>query len=90
MYEVTFAVKGRGKFPIDMLRLDCCFPASLSDAQTISCAGFQDPREVTLTKHVSMKPNAYSLQLLVTPARWEEYGWLVSDIQTTTRKVRAK
>ena len=67
LYELIVA--GRGRFPIDMLRHDCCFPASEVDAALVD-SGYPGKREVRLFHRddVRWRP---------TTGRWESFGWKV-------------
>lgn len=69
MKHVKFTVKGRGLFPVDMLRYDCCYPASPQDVNNMDG---REPREVTLVT-ATVNP-------LVGPTkgRWESFGWTVT------------
>lgn len=67
---------GSGQFPLDMLRYDCCFPASQNDVATISKTLHRPGNElhtVTLRYVREYKPNG------PTDARWESFGWHVSN-----------
>lgn len=56
-------------FPIDMLRYDCCWPSTESDAQLIQNNNQDYQRQaITVTKRaVNSKPFSYE--------RWESFGW---------------
>jgi hypothetical protein len=67
-YKTTFQVHGSGRFPLDMLRYDCCFPDCSTDISMLSneC---RDDRIVTLVRHHETKdPN-------LTVGRWNSFGW---------------
>ena len=61
-----FSVRGRGRFPIDMLRYDSCWPFQTKDSAAIEADGV---RTVTLE---SASPNR-------TAARWRSFGWEVVE-----------
>ena len=68
MASYTFAVRGRGVFPFDMLRYDRCWPNSSEDATAMadpSCS-FPGMRQVVLRSE-SDGP---------TPVRWRSFNWL--------------
>ena len=60
------------RFPMDMLRYDCCYPVSTDDAMNISLSfdpDFKDERPtINLYSPVMKEP---------TDARWRSFGWLV-------------
>lgn len=68
----VFVVRGRGSFPIDMLRYDVCHPSTERDSATIMAtferrAGVREVREVELVgTHTP------------TDGRWESFGWKVA------------
>ena len=63
--NITFTVEGRSHFPVDMLRYDSCWPASTDDALNMLET---NQRKVRLVS--GEKP---------TPARWESFGWFVTN-----------
>jgi hypothetical protein len=77
-----FTVTGRGRFPLDMLRYDACYPsdqeaATLMD-HTFAYGGFKGD------------PNPTSIKLrsrtgAPTPERWSSFGWKVSDLKKEGR-----
>lgn len=73
-----FSVTGKGRFPLDMLRYDQCWPRAAEDAEAIGMnLSSLNPREVT------------SVILLVAWAhgptidRWRSFGWEAKIIRTT-------
>jgi len=72
----TFTVEGRGAFPFDMLRYDCCWPKTDDDVHALhynegrSALGL---RTVTLVTEHDNKP---------TLGRWNSYGWNVTSTET--------
>lgn len=75
---ITFKVRGRGNFPIDMLRYDSAWPTSAEDAAKITDSFGQftrapgerrAPWEISLT----------SIVLAPTIGRWESFNVKVID-----------
>ena len=79
MWTHTATFKGRGPFPLDMLRYDCCWPATGDDsAKMAECAYGQPPQEITVKCYAADRRRDF------TPARWESFGWrLVGEIKST-------
>jgi hypothetical protein len=72
LHEAT--VRGRGNFPVDMLRYDSCYPKSESDSFVILRTLNEDLRE--RVEVVIMKLADHALPSSVwTEARWESFGW---------------
>lgn len=70
-----FTVTGRGRFPMDMLRYDHCFPDSSEDAAKITrCLEAPDAEEVSI-KLISYfgHPNKPTVQ------RWRSFSWNVTN-----------
>jgi hypothetical protein len=69
---IFFKVRGKGNFPIDMLRYDECFPSTPVDVSYIEdvsrVEGKRVEREVSLVTNKKYGP---------TEARWESFGWTV-------------
>lgn len=63
----SYDVRGRGTFPTDMLRYDCCWPCTEAGALYI-IVSVHYPEE-SLIRIVSYKPP--------TIARWKSFGWTV-------------
>lgn len=63
MRHYKFTVSGRGTFPFDMLRYDCCYPHSPQDVTKLDGRGL---REVTLIAAKPVGP---------TNRRWNSFGW---------------
>lgn len=70
----TFVVSGNGHFPLDMLRYDCCWPATSIDASVIERMGDlpHGERDVPIGLTTASK-NA------PTVGRWKSFGWTVSS-----------
>jgi hypothetical protein len=68
----TFKVIGDGRFPLDMLRYDACYPVTTNDALAI---GTQFPfRKPTESRTVLLRTNAENAPTI---GRWESFGWRV-------------
>ncbi len=73
MKQFTFTVRGKGEFPIDMLRYDSCWPMTAMDAAVITESFDALHREkggyeVTLTTTAPFRP---------TNGRWESFMFKV-------------
>ena len=66
LHEHRFTVRGRGRFPTDMLRYDECFPASEADSARLDDRG---PR------FVELKARTGSPRFEPTYARWASFNW---------------
>lgn len=72
---IDFVVEGNGPFPIDMLRYDACYPASVDDAEKIvTHLEFHAPYRVTLRHVISKGENPLAKP---TRGRWASFGWAV-------------
>ena len=68
----AFVVAGSGRFPVDMLRYDCCYPANGESAEGIlsdGAYGGEGMREVRLISCMVTRPTA---------ERWRSFGWVVT------------
>lgn len=79
MYMRNFTVRGRGEFPLDMLRYDCCWPQGGDDVEAISpCYETAadrkelDVRSVRLSRWVRTKREP-----VATNGRWDSFNWTV-------------
>ncbi len=79
MHLRYFTVRGRGEFPLDMLRYDSCWPQQSVDADkisptydTLSSESREDlgRRDVFLCKHTRLKTEP-----VATTGRWHSFGW---------------
>jgi hypothetical protein len=66
-----FTVEGDGRFPVDMLRYDACWPHWEQDAYAITNDDYSERRRVVLETHRAAAPTA---------RRWESQGWRVVGI----------
>lgn len=65
--EFTFTVEGYGRFPVDMLRYDACWPKSEGrDSTAMNGDHDSERRRVVLVTAREHSP---------TPGRWESFGW---------------
>ena len=70
----VFTVEGRGPFPLDMLRYDCCWPRTGNDVSLVSNSVIVrgiEGRRIALVS--TRKP---------TLDRWTSFGWNVLDCET--------
>ena len=67
-FHHTFTVRGDGQFPVDLLRLDRCYPHTPEDSAFIQRPS-RGPRAVTL-EHVD-----FSWQWEPSRFAWAEAGW---------------
>ena len=76
MYHQTFVVTGRSRdrFPMDMLRYDECWPQEPS--QIPSPDSQEYTASVRMARYVSNETDQ------PTTARWDSFGWLVTNIVT--------
>jgi len=69
----SFTVEGIGKFPVDMLRYDMCWPKTQQDAINLTPlephVGYTVKRQVTLVGIKDTSP---------TVDRWASFGWEVT------------
>lgn len=69
-------VRGRGTFPLDMLRYDACAPLESEDASSIGDLRHgrgEAERVVKLAMFTSERRDP-------THARWRSFGWLVVEV----------
>jgi hypothetical protein len=64
----NFRVTGKGKFPLDMLRYDACWPATQNDVIRMDANPPRGYRAVTLRSASRHTP---------TVDRWNSFGWKV-------------
>ncbi len=72
-YLNTATFTGKGYFPTDMLRYDCCWPATTEDAvaMTRSPDNFDMDEEYSVTVKTRLPG--------FTTARWASFGWRVKQ-----------
>ena len=76
---VCFTVTGRGRFPIDMLRYDCCYPVEgIPDIEWS-----QNPEERRREFNVRLVRHCKSRGWTPTIGRWSSFGWSV-DMESIT------
>lgn len=69
MYAFSYKVRGRGPFPLDMLRYDASFPRNESEIYDMAKTGYDEVRTITLTTY---RPRKFWMP---TYGRWESFGW---------------
>ncbi len=81
MHLRHFTVRGRGEFPLDMLRYDCCWPRRGDDVAKITpiyatitpeSKDEMATRDVRLVKYAHLKRGPF-----VEAGRWRSFGWEV-------------
>lgn len=73
---VTFVVRGRGEFPIDMLRYDSAVPLNGSDVTSVATDWAPGAaRNVTLRRFYPAGGVAAP-----TVERWRSFGWVVVEV----------
>jgi len=80
-YRYTFTVEGKGQFAMDMLRFDCCWPATSEDAVKLAPdlrnrSVLTEARKVTLCS--IRQP---------TDGRWASFGWKVHSDTLSRREL---
>lgn len=69
----SYVVTGSGRFPLDMLRYDACWPVHESETMCI---------EASLTKRINVLSVTLNSLKDPTPERWESFGYTVmSDVR---------
>ena len=79
-YLHTFSVRGRGRFPVDMLRYDCCYPVTGIGADRLLDTDMKTERTIVLrrvTRTSNWEP---------TEGRWSSFGWYVIRDSHTVSK----
>ena len=79
VFSHHFMVKGKGAFPVDMLRRDGCFPASSEDAVEL-IVDFRDTEDYTRVREVELISYGEK-HWTPTDGRWKSFGWQVSNHQ---------
>ncbi len=70
----VFTVTGPYRFPLDMLRYDCCYPQQQSDIVEMERSLLREvigPFKITLASQLIHSP---------TKDRWASFGWAVTDV----------
>lgn len=81
-YTTTFAVTGKHRFPIDMLRHDACFPQRSQDASAIQDSfSNREEQQVVLVMYHEYKDHN------ITEGRWESFSWPVIPESVITRRL---
>lgn len=71
IYVHTFTVRGRGTFPLDMLRRDKCYPRQETDSNAMRREQGADTRDVQV-QHVTTGAHWHPCF-----GRWASFGWEV-------------
>lgn len=79
MYSIQFTVEGCGDFPVDMLRYDCCFPATSDDAIQLT------PRDLASRRSVTLKKFVRYANSVPTEGRWKSFGWTVTSVEKAVK-----
>lgn len=82
-YSTLFTVEGRGPFPIDMLRYDCCHPNRPEDAEKIMDSYGDRPRKAYTVQVVRTHPQRHWMP---TTGRWESFGWVVTELDPAEKQ----
>jgi len=72
----VFTVQGHGRFPLDMLRYDRCWPAAETESGRIA-PNWSSPEDYKTERAIQMK----GLNV-PTKDRWNSFGWVVLASQT--------
>lgn len=78
MFIHQIRVRGFDTFPIDMLRFDCCYPATMEDADLIATSVRSESREhrtVVLQRASSYGTTLWAIE------RWKSFGWSVNILE---------
>lgn len=78
MKTYQFTVTGRGAFPLDMLRYDCCYPAHPED---VAAMDYDNTTREGIRAQRTVKLRGLGMPEM---SRWNSFGWSVSD----TKEVR--
>jgi len=82
IYHSTFVVRGRGFFPLDMLRYDGCHPAFEIDSTRITQEDDTEPRDVTVRRTFGTRSERKAWA--PTEGRWRSFGWGVVPFSLAT------
>lgn len=69
---IVIEVEGRGAFPVDMLRYDCCSPRDTQAVSEIESSHQRRAVGVPIRLNCWTKP---------TPERWRSFGWTCKVIE---------
>jgi hypothetical protein len=85
-YDITFRMRGKFPFPVEMLAEDRCFPASREDAQELlRSVKSHPPDEVVGVTLVHQGSDAW------TPGhRWHASGWTVENLPDEPKPASAE
>lgn len=76
VYEHFFTVWGTKPFPVDMLRYDCCWPATAADSMAIEQSIANRASQTVVVRLMSRIQRRHWH-----PAtdRWRSFGWRMTD-----------
>lgn len=85
-YRTRFKVLplAAGRFPIDMLRYNACYPRTEQDAGKI--AGTFYPRSPREAVEVELERLHDGREHRLTDERWRSFGWAIVPASVTTEK----
>lgn len=84
--DIVFGkVMGSGEFPLDMLRYDCCAPASEEDSGVIRSINSSYQRDwVVYVKKVLHKKRR-KRDVVFTEGRWNSFGCSIREVENVSR-----
>ena len=87
-YRQNLLIVGYGRFPIDMLRYDACWPASEHDAGLI--AQTLEPGHAGAWCVAVEKRTARKKEKAWTPERWRSFGCRVAEVTSAYAACRVR
>lgn len=75
-----YTVSGTGRFPVDMLRYDCAWPADPAAVERISWSLDEQRRRASFDK-TAQPIRLASMMHSPTVDRWRSFMWFVSDVE---------
>ena len=76
LYEHFFTVWGTAPFPIDMLRYDCCWPATAADSLAIERSVVNRDSQSVVVRLMS---RIHRRHWRPATDRWRTFGWRITD-----------
>ncbi len=80
LFEHFFTVWGTTPFPIDMLRYDCCWPATAADSMAIERSIAKRDSQTVIIRLMSRVQRRHWHPAI---DRWRSLGWRMSDYSRT-------
>ena len=77
VWRRTFTAIGSGKFPFDMLRYDCCYPADGESAELLRKGEFP----VLGRTEIRIVCVKLTSDAMPTVARWNSFGWGIDELE---------